>query len=139
MDNSMKNNMEYFNALHNVFEDKAIMRKFFEDLITRDISSWDAINDRPITEFAHDMMDMNAKWYVCFSAYMLENYEEVCGKEYSAVELYTMFNKWWISSGRKREHKPNRDIFGTKIKQRKCVIFKRKRSGMTYKFVEVEE
>ena len=136
MDNSMTNNMEYFNALHKVFGDKTIMRKFFEELMTRDISSWDPINDRPITELAQDMQAMNTDPYTCFAAYMLENYEEVSGKKYSGAQLYQKFKEWWTTSGRNSEHKPNSQVFGTKIKNQKCVISKRTKKGMAYEFVE---
>ena len=46
MDCSKLNNREYFIPLHNAFKDKTIMRKFFEELMTRDISNWDPVNDR---------------------------------------------------------------------------------------------
>ena len=139
MDNSKNNDMEYFNALHKVFEDKTIMRKFFEELMTRDISNWDPINDRPITEMAESMMAMNADPYTCFVAYMLENYEDVIGKKYKATELYQIFKEWWTISGRNSEHKPNMTKWGELMKKKEGVIWKRTKNGVVYEFVDTDQ
>ena len=57
----------------------------------------------------------------------------------TGVQLYQKFNEWWTTSGRKSEHKPNRDVFGTRIKRQKCVISKRRKQGMTYRFFDDEQ
>ena len=53
IDNSIKNNKEYFTPLYADFNNPTIMRKVYEDLMKRDISKWDPINDRPITKLDH--------------------------------------------------------------------------------------
>ena len=52
----------------------------------------------------------------------------------TGVQLYQKFNEWWTTSGRKSEHKPNRDVFGTKIKTQKRVISNRRKQEMLTDF-----
>ena len=135
MDNSKKNNMKYFNALHKTFENNIIMRKFYQELMDRDIELWDAINDRPKTEMAEDMIEMNKDPYTCFVEFMLLE-PNVIGKEFSGRDLYQRFNEFWVITGRKSENKPTSTKFGTMVKKKKGICCKRSKKGLVYTFVE---
>ena len=137
MDNSMKNNMEYFNALHKAFENPIIMRKFYQELMDRDIDLWDPINDRPKSEMAESMIEMNKDPYTCFVAFMLENYEDVVGKQYRGRDLYQKFNEFWTTTGR-GEFKPNQTKFLEMVKKRKGVVFKKTSKFNCYEIVDSE-
>ena len=127
--------MEYFNALHKAFENPIIMRKFYQELMDRDIDLWDPINDRPKSEMAESMIEMNKDPYTCFVAFMLENYEEVIGKQYSGRDLYQKFNEFWSTTGR-GEFKPNQTKFLEMVKKRKGVVFTRIANKRVYKFID---
>ena len=136
MDNSMTNNTEYFNKLHEVFDNEIIMRKFYQELMDRNIGKWQPINDRPQSRMAQDMIEMNRDPYTCFVAYMLENYDFVAGIKYNSREFYQKFNEFWAISGRIAEHKPTLTKFATMVKKRKGVITHKTNKGTKYEIIE---
>ena len=132
VDNSIRNNKPYFIALYKDLEDPVVMRKFYEDLMTRDLSLWDAINDRPSTDLGNDMMEMNADPLDLFEDYLRLN--SLIDEPQTGSELYTLFKEWWRLDGRMSEHLMTRTKFGTIFKRRPNVVFKKSAGLMVYSF-----
>ena len=122
VDNSIKNNKEYFTPLYADFNNLSIMRKVYEDLMKRDISEWDPVNDRPITKLDQTMKALNVDPLVTFDTYLKEEVlptidtNPVTGKvEIKANALYDHFKRFWADEGRKSEHMMTKTKFGVLV------------------------
>jgi hypothetical protein len=134
-DNSICSNREHFDPLYKALKDDRVMRKFYQELLDRDISKWDPVADRPISEMAEDMMLVNSDSFTLFTSYMRTHHPN---EEYSGEDLYANFRGWWHDEGRKPDQRPTRTKFGVEIKKKEGVITKRGAKGMSYKFTLVE-
>ena len=98
--------------------------------MARDLSKWDPINDRPITDLAEDMMEMNADPLDLFEDYLRHN--TLATKEETGAELYSWFKHWWKQEGRNPDHLMTRTKFGTVFKRRPSVVCKKSSGVMRY-------
>ena len=136
VDNSIKNNKEYFDPLYKDLADEVVMRKFFEDLMTRDLSQWNPIKDRPVTELSEDMKELNADPLDLFEDYLRKN--QLANEEQTGAELYAMFKEWWKQEGRNSDHLMTRTKFGTVFKRRPNVMCKKGSSCMWYSLASIQ-
>ncbi len=134
-DNSICSNREHFDPLYRDLKDDRVMRKFYQELLDRDISNWNPVADRPISEMAKDMMLVNSDCYTLFASYMRTHHPN---EIYSGEKLYDNFRGWWHNDGRKLDLCPTGTKFGVEIKNRQGVVTKRTDKGMSYKFTLVE-
>ncbi len=132
VDNTIKNNKEYFTTLKKDLDNISLMRKFYEELMERDLSKWDAINDRPQTELMETMKEINEEPIDKFLNYYRENIinysndnndddDDEVGfiidpKRIKADFLYRKFKVWWDEEGRKKDSMMTRTKFGAIIK-----------------------
>lgn len=142
----VKANKAYFNKLYSVLDDDLIMRKFYQELMDRDISDFHPSNDRPETDLMRDMWDMNADPVSQFIDYwkiettrMKDIDDEDCyyiKKTMTATELYEAFRFWWKLEGKNDDTKPTRTKFCIRVKQFKNDVFcKRESSGVKYTLI----
>lgn len=141
-----KNDKTYFKALYDILDNNVIMRKFYEELMTRDLSEFNLVIDRPETELMRDMRSMNRNCIKQFITYWKEkvmtnmsedgNFME---KKMSGAQLYECFNHFWTIEGRKAESKPNSTKFGIELKQFKedVITHNRSNKGMSYEIILV--
>ena len=137
INNELKNNVAYFKKLYADLDCNVIMRKFYEELMTRDLSDFNPSRDRPITELMEDMKTMNRNCIKDFITYWKEkvmtnlsqdgNFME---KKMSATQLYECFNHFWTIEGRKSETKPPAKKFGIELKQFKNEVTFKKSNGI---------
>lgn len=141
----LKNNVSYFKELYADLDNDVIMRKFYEELMNRDLSNFAASKDRIITELMKDMKSMNKNCIKQFIDYWKDkvissssedgNFME---KRMKALPLYECFNHFWKIEGRKAENKPTLTKFGTEIKQfKEFVVFNKTNECNVYEIILV--
>ena len=140
----LKNNKSYFKELYADLDNDVIMRKFYDELMKRDLSNVNLVADRPMTELRLDMMNMNRNCIKHFIDYWREkvmtkmsedgNFME---KKMTGSKLYECFNHFWNIEGRKAENKPNFTKFGTEVKQFKQEVIYKANNGSTYELILV--
>jgi len=135
-DNSICSNREHFNPLYKALKDDRTMRKFYQELLDRDISRWDPVADRPFSQMAEDMKIVNSDCYTLFATYMRTHQPN---QEFLGDNLFDVFRGWWHDEGRKPDQRPTRTKFGLEIKKREGVISKRSGKGVAYKFTVIGE
>ncbi len=145
INNVLKNNVSYFKELYADLDNDKIMRKFYEELINRDLSKFNPSRNRPETELMIDMKTMNKNCIKDFIDYWKDkvissssedgNFME---KRMGATKLYECFNHFWVMEGRKTENKPTLKKFGTEIKQYKDDVKYHKSNGIVYEIILVE-
>lgn len=141
----LKNNKSYFKELYADLDNDVIMRKFYDELMVRDLSNVNLVADRPMTELRLDMMNMNRNCIKQFITYWKEkvissssedgNFME---KKMKGCKLYECFNHFWNIEGRKAENKPNFIKFGTELKQFKQDVICKANNGSTYELILVK-
>jgi len=144
INNVLKNNVSYFKELYADLDNDLIMRKFYEELMNRDLSNFNPSRDRIETELMIDMKSMNKNCIKDFIDYWKDkvisqssedgNFME---KRMSATNLYGCFNHFWVIEGRKTESKPTLKKFGTEIKQYKDDVKYHRSNGIVYEIILV--
>jgi len=141
-----KNDKVYFKALYDILDNNVLMRKFYEELMERDLSKFNLVIDRPETELMKDMRSMNRNCIMQFITYWKEkvmtNMDEdgnFMEKKMTGVKLYECFNHFWTIEGKKTESKPTNTKFGIELKQFKehVITHSRCNKGMSYELILV--
>ncbi len=141
--NDRQNDSVYFKEMSKMFNDDAVIKTFYNYLMNEvDISNWDSINDRPITEAYQDIQSANtpamAKWleeryFEMNHLIEMESDEEVL-QEHKVIPsktLYTLYVAWLSENGfRKMEY--NTTKFGRELGKYDGISKKRNKSGMVY-------
>jgi hypothetical protein len=145
INNILKNNVSYFKELYADLDNDLIMRKFYDELINRDLSKFNPSRDRIETELMKDMKAMNRNCIKDFIDYWKEkvissssedgNFME---KRMSGSKLYDCFNHFWKMEGRKDESKPTLKKFGTELKQYKDDVKCIRSNGIVYEIILVK-
>lgn len=146
INNVLKGNVSYFKELYADLDNEHIMRKFYDELMNRDLSNFNPSRDRPETQLMIDMKTMNKNCIKDFIDYWKEkvisqssedgNFME---KKMGAANLYGCFNHFWVIEGRKAENKPTLKKFGIELKQFKehVITHNRSNKGMFYEIILV--
>ena len=141
----LKNNKSYFKELYADLDNDIIMRKFYEELMARDLSNVNLVADRPMTELRLDMMNMNRNCIKQFIDYWREKVMTNMSEDGNFMEkkmygskLYECFNHFWTIEARKAENKPNFTKFGTEVKQFKQDVIYKANNGSTYELILVK-
>lgn len=147
--NAVRNNQKYFKALIKAFNDEKQVKAFYNYLMSIDLSDWDAVNDRPITQIYKDLKSVATPITIKFLRQLTDDYhlqqetntqlnlqaEEVDEEEdlqqLTAAGLYNRFKVWLTESGHNVEMNSTR--FGLQIKNHKGVTKKRGKRGVIYK------
>ena len=115
--NSYLNNTEFFKKLYAQLEDKNIMRSFYDELMARDLSKFNASSSRVETELMRDMKFMNADPIEQFIDYWNEHLTTHMTRKMRSSDLYQKFIHFWEVEEGKTSDKPTHTKFGIKIKQ----------------------
>lgn len=140
--NDRQNDSVYFKKMSKMFNDDEVIKTFYSYLLNIDISNWDSINDRPITEAYQDIQSANtpamAKWleeryYELNHLIEMESDEDVLEehKIISSKTLYIIYTGWLNENGfKKMEY--NTTKFGREIAKYDGISKKRNKSGIVY-------
>ena len=115
--NSYLNNTEFFNKLYAQFADKNIMRSFYDELMSRDLSNFNASSSRVETELMRDMKFMSADPIEQFIDYWNEHLTTHMERKMKSSDLYQKFIHFWEVEEGKTYDKPTQTNFGIRLKQ----------------------
>ncbi len=142
--NERQNDSPYFKEMSKMFSDDAVIKTLYNYLLNVDISNWDSIHDRPITQAYKDIQCANippmAKWLE--ERYYLNNAYIQMGSDQSEIDdhqnvksndLFQEYKIWLVENGFiKMEY--NVTKFGRELKKFDGIEKKRKPNGMIYVF-----
>lgn len=137
---SRRGDKQYFINVRAAFDDPIIMKAFYDKLMARDLSNWNAEKDRPETDLRTDMKELNKTPIVEFVEFL---HEEVLGNmDYDdkntcytipANDLYNLFKRCWTSKGRKGDSMYTQTKFGVMFKRLDNVVRTHTMNGNVYK------
>jgi phage/plasmid-associated DNA primase len=146
--NAVRNNTTYFKALIKAFNDEKQVKAFYNYLMSIDLSDWDAVADRPITQIYKDLKSVATPITVKFLRQLADDYhlqqetnnqlnlqaeeaDEEDLQKLTASRFYNRFKVWVTESGHNVEMNSTR--FGLQIKNHKGVSKSRTKRGVIYK------
>jgi hypothetical protein len=117
----MKGDVEYFNKLASVLDDDIIMRKFYEELMNRDLSKFNPSRDRQNNKIMDIMKEHNVDVILEFINYWKQEADDVSAdamikSKMKGMDLYKEFIKYYEMCGNNMNSKPSLTKFGTRIK-----------------------
>jgi hypothetical protein len=137
----MKGDVEYFNNLASALDDDVIMRKFYEELMNRDLSKFNPSRDRQNNKIMDIMKEHNVDVILEFITYWKQEADDVdvnamIKSRMKGMDLYKEFIKYYEMCGNNMNSKPSLTKFGTRIKSYDGKVGYVKSSGiMTYKLL----
>jgi hypothetical protein len=137
----MKGDVEYFNNLASALDDDVIMRKFYEELMNRDLSKFNPSRDRQNNKIMDIMKEHNVDVILEFINYWKQEADDVdvnamIKSRMKGMDLYKEFIKYYEMCGNNMNSKPSLTKFGTRIKSYDGKVGYVKSSGiMTYKLL----
>jgi hypothetical protein len=137
----MKGDVEYFNKLASVLDDDIIMRKFYEELMNRDLSNFNPSRDRQNNKIMDIMKEHNVDVILEFINYWKQEADDVSAdamikSKMKGMDLYKEFIKYYEMCGNNTNSKPSLTKFGTRLKSYDDKVDYIKSSGiMTYKLL----
>ena len=137
----MKGDVEYFNKLASALDDDVIMRKFYEELINRDLSNYNPSRDRQNNKIMDIMKEHNIDVVLEFINYWKQeaddfNQDSMIKSKMKGMALYSEFIKYYEMCGNNMNSKPSLVKFGTRLKSYDDKVSYVKSSGvMTYKLL----
>jgi len=137
----VKNNEAYFKDLISNFKNKQHMKTLFGMLMARDISKWNSVADRPITQIYRDIQSAGIPPMALYLDSMVKDYRgaspenplnmEALMRLPLAVDMFQNFTTWLRENGfTKLEY--NTTKFGRELKTYKGI--EKKRTNSAYKY-----
>ena len=122
-DNCLRNNSEYFGPLSNLLKDDRVAKAFYDCLLLRDISGWDATR-RPMTSLYRDLKMASVPILSRWLASLVEAKANLV--KMSATSLLTQYKDWCKQNGFEvTAQQSNSTNFGTDIKKYGGVVQKK--------------
>jgi hypothetical protein len=134
----MKGDVEYFNNLASALDDDVIMRKFYEELMNRDLTKFNPSRDRQNNKIMDIMKEHNVDVILEFINYWKQEADDVSAdamikSRMKGMDLYREFVSYYEMCGNNMNSKPSLTKFGTRIKSYEDKVGYVKSSGvMTY-------
>ena len=142
--NERQNDSPYFKEMSKMFSDDAVIKTVYNYLLNVDISNWDSIHDRPITQAYKDIQCANippmAKWledrYYSNNAYIQMGSDQSEIHDHQNVKSNDLFQEYkiWLVENGFKNMEYNVTKFGRELKKFDGVEKKRKPHGMLYVF-----
>ena len=105
VDDSIAQDKRYFVPVYTAFDDKKVMRKFAEELLTRDVKDIDIHASRPMTELRGDMMNLNLNCYKLFMMWIKQEFDKSKELYEKGIKYHNMDNDhmraWNFKDGNK--------------------------------------
>lgn len=137
----MKGNVEYFNNLVNALNDEVIMRKFYEELMNRNLSNFNPSRDRQNNKIMDIMKEHNVDVILEFINYWKQEADDssecsMIKSKMKGMDLYREFSKYYEMCGNNIHSRPSLTKFGTRIKTYEDkVAYTRKKTGFYYSII----
>ena len=137
----MRGDVDYFNKLVMALDDDVIMRKFYEELINRDLSNFNPSRDRQNNKIMDIMKEHNVDVILEFINYWKQEVNDVdinamIKSKMKSMDLYKEFCKYYEMCGNNMNSRPSLTKFGTRIKSYEDKVSYVKSSGvMSYKLL----
>ena len=137
----LKGNVEYFDNLLDVLNDDVIMRKFYEELMERNLSKFNPSRDRQNNKIMDIMKEHNVDVVLEFINYWKQEADDISDSamiksKMKGMDLYKEFIKYYEMCGNNMNSKPSLTKFGTRVKTYEDKVGYVKSSGvMTYKLL----
>ena len=106
------NNKEYFTNLYNEINSGKYDKAFYDYFLSIDLSEFDFINKRPITNFYNNMKELNIPILARFFEKIVDSHDNECS--YPSTDLFNKFNEFVKSNNFKIEYTSTK--FGLDIK-----------------------
>lgn len=129
-------NAPFFDKLYSLFNDKEVMRTFYDELMSRDIKLFNPSRDRIETEIMIDMKSMNMDPVEQFIDYWRNNLEFHMERKMRSSDLYLKFRHFWEEDGRKSMDIPTSIKFSVRLKQFSNYIRHYKQSNWYFELLE---
>ena len=135
VNNCLIGNIDYFKELRADLDNDDVMGCFYNDLMARDLTGWNACVNRPMTDLKSDMVELSISPYQEFINWLYielaEDFKVSNNINRSGAELYVLFKRFWTEVG--RFNQPSTQTkFGIELKRLDNVEVKRSSSGMKY-------
>jgi hypothetical protein len=143
VNNCLIGNIDYFKELRADMDDIDVMGSFYDDLMKRDLTGWNACTYRPMTDLKSDMVELSISpyqefinWlYIDLSCEFNDNNNII---SYTGSDLYYMFKRFWGECG--RFNQPSTQTkFGIELKRLDGVECKKIQGVMKYKITRIEK
>jgi len=108
------------------------MRKFYHELMNRDLSEWNPIGDRPTTELTETINELNADPLDLFDYDMRSKHGN--NFEIRARVLYENYREWREDNGYNLQTTPTSTKFGVLMRLRDGITTRRTNKGNIYIF-----
>lgn len=131
----VKNNTEYFKRLLNAFNDKKLVWSFAQFLLNRDITEWDSVNDRPITEIYKQIQKATIPSETRFFSQYSNFHFGILEEPYTGKDLYEFYILFCRSQPKQLQ--PITEM--TFLKRLKDFPFLKKTKGMQRNVYEIVE
>ena len=134
--NDVRNNTKYFKELIKAFNNKTLVRSFYNYLMGVDLNNFDPTNDRPKTDIYEELQSVNIPIIARFLEYKF--YYKYDTTRYTGKKFYSEFDNYYIKNGFNINHKPSITNFGKEVKKYGGVEKKRSKKGVVYNINPVE-
>ncbi len=137
----MKGDVEYFNKLALALNDDVIMRKFYEELMNRDLSNFNASRDRQNNKIMDIMKEHNVDIVLEFITYWKKEADDndkncIIKSRMKAMDLYREFVRYYEMCGNNMNSRPTLVKFGTRIKSYEDQVgYVRRNNGFLYSII----
>ena len=129
--NDVRNNTKYFKQLIKAFNNKKLVRSFYNYLMGVKLNDFDPTNDRPKTEIYEELQSVNIPIIARFLEYKF--YYKYDITKYTAKKFYSDFDQFYIRNGFNINHKPSITKFGRDVKKYDGVVKCRSNKSVVYK------
>lgn len=134
--------IEYFTMLRSDLDDDDVMGTFYEEMMERDLTGWNASRDRPMTDLRKDMTELSKCPYKEFLEWLYDRRYTDFNKDgyvkYTGNSLYQQFRLFWDDVGR-WNNPPSMKTFAVNFKKFKTVSFIKSGGVMTYTIIGCED
>jgi len=131
----LKGDVDYFNKLVSALNDDVIMRKFYQELMDRDLSNFNASRDRQNNKIMDIMKEHNVDVILEFINYWKQEVDDSTAdamfkSRMKSMDLYKEFVKYYEMCGNNINSRPSLTKFGTRIKSYQDMVSFVKSSGI---------
>jgi hypothetical protein len=128
--NDVRNNTKYFKKLIKAFNNKSLVRTFYNYLMDIDLDDFDPTNDRPKTEIYEELQNVNIP---VFARWLEDKFYHKSGIiKFTGRQFYLEFDNYYTICGYNINHRPSINKFGRAIVKYSGIHKKRTCKGVVY-------
>lgn len=128
--NDVRNNTKYFKKLIKAFNNKSLVRTFYNHLMDINLDDFDPTNDRPKTDIYEELQSVNIP---VFARFLEDKFYHKSGIiKYTGRQFYSEFDNYYTACGYNINHKPSITKFGREVKKYGGIEKRRSCKGVVY-------